>query len=69
MATAGGARTGYRVRLASVQVGQITLHGVDGVVIEGGGSELPITLIGMTFLNGVDLRRVGDTLLLTRRQF
>jgi predicted aspartyl protease len=42
---------------------------VDAVVFEGGKEQLPITLIGMTFLNGVDMRRVGDTLTLTRRNF
>jgi predicted aspartyl protease len=37
--------------------------------MEGGKAELPITLIGMSFLNGVEMRRVGDTLTLTRRNF
>ena len=68
-ATAGGPRAGYRVNLATVRVGGITLHNVDAMVMEGGKSELPITLIGMTFLNGVEMRRVGDTLTLTRRNF
>lgn len=68
-ATAGGPRAGYRVNLATVRVGGITLHNVDAMVMEGGKSELPITLIGMSFLNGVEMRRVGDTLTLTRRNF
>jgi aspartyl protease family protein len=67
--TAGGVRAGYRVNLATVRVGDITLHNVDAVVMEGGKAELPITLIGMSFLNGVEMRRVGDTLTLTRRNF
>lgn len=69
VATAGGARFGYRVNLATVRVGGITLHNIDGVVMEGGKAELPITLIGMSFLNGVEMRRVGDTLTLMRRNF
>jgi len=69
IATAGGPKTGYRVTLATVRVGEVTLHNVDAVVMEGGREQLPITLIGMSFLNGVDMRRVGDTLLLTRRNF
>jgi aspartyl protease family protein len=69
VATAGGARFGYRVNLATVRVGGITLHNVDAVIMEGGKAELPITLIGMSFLNGVEMRRVGDTLTLTRRNF
>jgi aspartyl protease family protein len=69
IATAGGAKAAYRVKLASVRIGGVTLHNVDAVVMEGGRGELPLTLIGMSFLNGVDMRRVGDTLTLTRRDF
>jgi aspartyl protease family protein len=69
IATAGGAQAAYRVNLASVRVGGVTLHNVDAVVLEGGREQLPLTLIGMSFLNGVDMRRVGDTLTLTRRNF
>jgi aspartyl protease family protein len=69
IATAGGARTAYRVNLATVRVGGITLHNVDAMVMEGGRGELPVTLIGMSFLNGVEMRRIGDTLTLTRRNF
>ena len=69
IATAGGPKAAYRVTLATVRVGGVTLHNVDAVVVEGGREQLPITLIGMSFLNGVDMRRVGDTLLLTRRNF
>jgi aspartyl protease family protein len=69
ISTAGGPRTAFRVRLASVRVGEITLHDVDAVVTEGGQEQLPLTLIGMSFLNGVDMQRTGNTLLLTRRNF
>jgi aspartyl protease family protein len=69
IATAGGTKTAYRVNLATVRVGDITLHNVDGVVMEGGKEQLSITLIGMSFLNGVDMRRIGDTLTLSRRNF
>jgi aspartyl protease family protein len=69
IATAGGPKSAFRVNLATVQVGGVTLHNVDAVVMEGGRDQLPITLIGMSFLNGVDMRRAGDTLTLTRRNF
>ncbi len=69
IATAGGPRTAYRVNLATVRVGGIMLHNVDALVMEGGRDQLPVTLIGMSFLNGVEMRRVGDTLTLTRRNF
>jgi predicted aspartyl protease len=55
--------------LATVSVGSITLQNVEGTVMEGGRGEFSITLIGMTYLNGVDLRRAGDTLTLSRRNF
>lgn len=69
IATAGGPRTGYRALLAAVRVGEVTLHNVEAVVMEGGRDELPVALLGMSFLRGVEMRRVGDTLTLTRRSF
>jgi len=69
VSTAGGTRTAYRVTLATVQVGGVTVRNVEGHVQEGGREELAVTLIGMSFLNGVDMRRTGDTLTLTRRNF
>jgi aspartyl protease family protein len=69
IATAGGPKTAYRVNLATVRVGGITLHNVEALVMEGGKEQLPVTLIGMSFLNGVEMRRAGDTLTLTRRNF
>jgi aspartyl protease family protein len=66
--TAGGPRDGYRVTLASVRVGDITLHNVDGVVMAGGAAGLPAAVIGMSFLNSVEWQRVGNTLTLTQRR-
>jgi len=66
--TAGGARTGYRVSLASIRVGDITLHNVDGVVMAGGADGLEAVVVGMSFLNGVEMHRAGDTLTLTQRR-
>ena len=40
MGTANGTTTGYLVKLDTVKVGSVTLHGVDAVVMEGGGSGL-----------------------------
>lgn len=64
MQTANGATTGYLVKLDKVRVGGIELHDVDGVVLEQG---MGVGLLGMTFLNRVDMRRDGDTMTLTRR--
>lgn len=62
--TAAGPAPAYQVRLDTVRVGGIELHEVDGIVIE---HALPVALLGMTFLNRVEMRREGETLTLTRR--
>jgi aspartyl protease family protein len=62
--TANGPVAVYRVRLDRVRIGGIELHAVDGVVIEQG---LPVALLGMSFLNRVDMRRDGDSMTLIRR--
>lgn len=62
--TANGNAIAYRVRLDSVKVGAIELSGVDAIVIESG---LEIGLLGMSFLNRLDMRRDGQTMTLIRR--
>jgi len=54
----------YRVNLDTVRLGGIELNSVDAVVFEAG---LDTALLGMSFLNRVDMRREGDTMTLTRR--
>src|SRR5437016_3636594 len=51
--TAGGPVTVYRVSLDSVRLGGIELRTVDAVVIEQG---LDIALLGMSFLNRVEMQ-------------
>jgi aspartyl protease family protein len=63
--TAGGVVPIFRVRLDSVTVGDITLMGVDGVVMEGQGMD--VILLGNSFLNRTEMRRDGTTLTLTKR--
>ena len=41
------------------------MHGVDAVVIEGDGFAYP--LLGMSFLNRMNMKREGDVMTLTRR--
>lgn len=64
--TANGVVAAYRVKLDTVRLGPITLHNVDGVVVEtnalGGAG-----LLGLSFLNRTEMRRDGDTMTLTRR--
>jgi len=64
MRTANGVTGGYLVKLDTVSLGNVTLHGVDAVVIEGG---LTLPLLGMSFLNRMDMKREGDVMTLTRR--
>jgi len=65
MRTANGTTGAYLVKLDTVSVGNVTLHGVDAVVVEGNG--LPFPLLGMSFLNRMDMKREGDVMTLTRR--
>lgn len=62
--TAAGAVQVVRMRLDRVVVGDIELEGVDALVHE---NDLPIALLGMSFLNRTDMRRDGSTLTLKRR--
>ena len=62
--TANGAVPVYVVRLDRVSLGSIELTGVEAIVIERG---LSVALLGMSFLNRVDMRRDGETMTLIRR--
>jgi len=62
--TANGVNSGYLVRLATVKVGNIELHDVEAIVVEQG---LGVALLGMSFLNRLEMKRDGDTMTLTRR--
>jgi aspartyl protease family protein len=64
--TANGTMPVYRVKLDSVTVGDIALTNVEAVVIAEEG-RLPISLLGMSFLNRMEMKRDGDTLTLIRR--
>jgi aspartyl protease family protein len=63
--TANGVVPVFRVTLATVRVGDITLNNVDASVHEGAG--LPVILLGMSFLNRVEMQRDGDRMTLIRR--
>ena len=64
MQTANGFTSAYRVKLATVKVGSIELHEIDGVVVQQGPG---VALLGMSFLNRLEMKRDGDTMTLTRR--
>lgn len=62
--TANGMVRVWKVRLASVKVGDITLRDVDATVHE---HDMPIALLGMSFLNRMEMRRDGTTMTLLQR--
>jgi aspartyl protease family protein len=63
--TANGLAPIYKIKLDSVKVGDIELLNVDAVVLDGGGLSQP--LLGMSFLNRVEMLRDGDSMTLKRR--
>ena len=63
--TANGVATVFRVRLDSVRVGDITLSNVDAMVHPA--TDLPVVLLGMSFLGQFNMNRDGDRLTLTQR--
>jgi aspartyl protease family protein len=63
--TANGVATVYMVKLDAVRVGEIVLNNVDAAVIDG--NKLPVALLGMSFLNRMEMKRAGDTLTLIQR--
>ena len=62
--TAAGVVPAWRVKFNTVKVGSITLNQVDGMVVESG---LNVPLLGMSFLNRMDMKRDGQTMTLTQR--
>ena len=63
--TANGIATVYLVRVDTIRIGGIELHGVDALVHEGPGLEQ--ALLGMSFLNRVNMQREGATMTLIQR--
>jgi aspartyl protease family protein len=63
--TANGNAPVYHVKLDSVRLGNITVYGVDAVVM--GSENLSQALLGMSFLNRMDMKRAGDVMTLTQR--
>ena len=62
--TASGVALGYAVQLDRVQVGELSLGNVEGLVIEGDSPRE--VLLGMSFLGQVDMRNEGNVLVLRR---
>lgn len=63
--TANGVVPTYRVKIDEVRIGDVTLNNVDGMVHVG--DNLPIVLLGMSFLNRMEMKRDGEKMVLTKR--
>ena len=62
--TANGNTQGWRVKLDSVRVGDITLHGIHAVVSP---QPMPHVLLGNSFLSQLHMTRQGNEMVLERR--
>jgi len=62
--TANGVIPVVKVKLNSVRIGDVTLLNVDALVHQ---SDLPIVLLGMNFLNRMEMQRDGSTMTLKKR--
>jgi aspartyl protease family protein len=65
MQTANGVVTAYRVKLDSVTIGDIEINNVDAMVSANGA--MGVNLLGMSFLNRMQMQRDGQSMILTRR--
>ncbi len=63
--TANGMIEVYRVTLDAVKIGDIEVNGVDAVVSENGATG--VSLLGMSFLNRMEMRRDAENMTLIKR--
>ena len=63
--TANGVVTGYKITLASLKIGAVTLNQVEAAVLEGGSP--PIILMGMSALNRLEMKREDIAMTLTKK--
>ncbi len=64
MSTANGTVPGWRIKLAVVKVGDVTVREVDAVVSSG---SMPFVLLGNSFLTRFQMTRTNDQLVLEKR--
>ena len=65
MQTPNGVVSAYRVVLDTVRVGDIELNHVEAVV--SGSDTMDVALLGMSFLNRMEMQRDGQSMSLTKR--
>lgn len=64
MSTANGVIPGWLIKLSSVRVGDVEIHGVDAVVSSG---SMPYVLLGNSFLSRFQMTRTNDQMVLEKR--
>lgn len=64
LSTANGVTMGWRIKLASMRVGDVEIFDVDGVVSSG---SMPYVLLGNSFLTRFQMTRTNDQMVLLRR--
>ena len=62
--TANGVSTGWRIRLASMRVGDVDVYEVDAIV---SSASMPFVLLGNSFLARFQMNRDADQLVLVKR--
>ena len=64
MSTANGVVPGWVIKLSSVRVGNVSVHGIDAVVSSG---SMPYVLLGNSFLTHFQMNRSNDQMVLEKR--
>lgn len=62
--TANGQVVVSKVKIDTVRIGDVTMHNVDALIHQ---NEMPIALLGMSFLNRMEMQRDGSTMTLKKR--
>jgi len=62
--TANGQAVVSKVQVDTVRIGDVTLHNIDALIHQ---SDMPIALLGMSFLNRMEMQRDGSTMTLKKR--
>ena len=62
--TANGQAVVSKIQLDTVRIGDVTLHNVDALIHQ---NDMPMALLGMSFLNRMEMQRDGSTMTLKKR--
>ena len=65
VSTVNGNARGWRISLANLRVGDIEMRNIDAVVVP---ESMPYVLLGNSFLNGFQMNRVNDEMVLEKRR-